>query len=100
MINGGVTGAEFVYFFSRMGCRVTLVTDQTAILPWIDADLVAGLEQSLVARGVAILKSAPVAAVHADDKSVRVTLQDGRRLDGSHAFIAIGRRPDVWPTLP
>jgi dihydrolipoamide dehydrogenase len=57
--------------------------------------LVAGLEQSLVARGVAILKSAPVAAVHTDDKSVRVTLQDGRRLDGSHAFIAIGRRPDV-----
>jgi dihydrolipoamide dehydrogenase len=95
MIGGGVTGAEFVYFFSRMGCRVTLVTDQPAILPWIDADLVAGLEQSLVARGVAILKSAPVAAVHTDDKSVRVTLQDGRRLDGSHAFIAIGRRPDV-----
>ena len=95
MIGGGVTGAEFVYFFSRMGFRVTLVTDQPAILPRIDAELVAGLEQSLVARGVAILKSAPVAAVHADDKSVRVTLQDGRRLDGSHAFIAIGRRPDV-----
>jgi dihydrolipoamide dehydrogenase len=95
MIGGGVTGAEFAYFFSRMGCRVTWVTDQPAILPRTDVDLAAALEKSLAARGVSILKSAPVAAAQADEKGVQVALHDGRHLDGSHAFIAIGRRPDL-----
>jgi dihydrolipoamide dehydrogenase len=95
MIGGGVTGAEFAYLFRRMGCRVTWVTDQPTLVPRTDPDLAAALERSFVARGVDIVKSAPVVAARADKNGVEVALEDGRRLAGSHAFIAIGRHPDL-----
>ncbi len=47
------------------------------------------------ARGVTIVKSAPVVAVRAEGSGVAVGLQDGRTLSGTHAFIAVGRRADV-----
>lgn len=95
MIGGGVTGAEFAYFFAQMGRRVSWLTDRPAMLPRMDADLASALAQSLVTRGVEILTSAPVAAAHADADGVRVKLRDGRSIEGSHAFIAVGRRPDI-----
>jgi dihydrolipoamide dehydrogenase len=95
ILGGGVTGAEFAYFFRHMGCRVTWVTDQPVLVPRTDPDLAAALEQSLVAGGVEVVKSAPVTAAHAGETGVEVVLRDGRRLAGSHAFIAIGRRPDL-----
>jgi dihydrolipoamide dehydrogenase len=95
IIGGGVTGAEFTYFFNRMGYPVTWVTDLAILLPRTDRDLSDALEQALQARGVTILKSAPVQSVMAEDDGVVATLKDGRSLAGSHAFIAMGRRPDT-----
>jgi dihydrolipoamide dehydrogenase len=95
VIGGGVTGAEFASFFAAVGARVVWITDQDQMLPRSDRDLSAALERSFAARGVGILKNAPVAAVRREDDGVAVQLRDGSVLNGSHAFIAIGRRPDT-----
>jgi NAD(P)H dehydrogenase (quinone) len=95
VIGGGVTGAEFAYFFRRMGCGVTWVTDLPALLPRADADIARGIEQAMGEQGVEILKSSPVQAAAADGEAVTVSLQDGRSLSATHAFIALGRRPDT-----
>jgi pyruvate/2-oxoglutarate dehydrogenase complex dihydrolipoamide dehydrogenase (E3) component len=95
VIGGGVTGAEFAYFFRRMGCRVSWVTDLPALLPRTDADVAQVLERAMAARGVEIMKSSPVEAVQAEGPGVRVTLKGGHALVATHAFIALGRRPDT-----
>jgi dihydrolipoamide dehydrogenase len=95
VIGGGITGAEFAYFFRCAGSAVTWLTDQTLMLPTFDPEVAAALEQSLAARGVAAIKSAPVASAAATGDRVCVTLQDGTPVEGSHAFIAIGRRADL-----
>ncbi len=95
VVGGGVTGAEFAYFFARMGTAVTWVTDLDRFLPRSDPDLVAILTDSLVARGVTLLTGAAVAAARAEDGGVTVRLADGRDLAGSHAFLALGRRADT-----
>lgn len=95
VIGGGVTGAEFAYFFRCAGCAVTWLTDQPLMLPTFDPEIAAALERSLEARGVAMIKSAPVASAEPAGNGVCVTLQDGTPIEGSHAFIAIGRRADV-----
>lgn len=92
---GGVTGTEFAYFFNRMGAQVTWVTDLPQILPRVDPDLSDALEQALSARGVTVMKSAPVESVRPQTDGVSVRLKDGRSLAGSHAFLAIGRRADL-----
>jgi pyruvate/2-oxoglutarate dehydrogenase complex dihydrolipoamide dehydrogenase (E3) component len=95
VIGGGVTGAEFSYFFNGMGCQVTWVTDLATVLPRTDPDLTETLEQGLRDSGVEILKSAPVQSVTTRGDSVAAVLKDGRTLSGSHAFLAIGRKPDL-----
>ena len=95
IVGGGVTGAEFAYFFRCAGCAVTWLTDQPLMLPTFDPEVATALEQSLEVRGVTMIKSAPVASAEAVGDGVRVTLQDGTPLEGSHAFIAIGRRADL-----
>jgi dihydrolipoamide dehydrogenase len=95
VVGGGVTGAEFVYFFNRAGANVTWVTDLPRILPRVDPDLSDALGQTLSARGVTLMTSAPVEAVRPQADGVVVALKDGRSLAGSHAFLAIGRRADL-----
>ena len=95
VIGGGVTGAEFAYFFRRMEAQVTWVTDVDSMLPRCDADLTSALEDAFAMRGIAMVKSSPVQAVRTAGERVVLTLGDGRTLEGSHAFIAIGRKPDL-----
>ncbi len=95
VVGGGVTGAEFAYFFNRMGARVTWVTDLPQFLPRVDADLSDALEQAIAARGVTLMTSAPVEAVQPQANGVVVGFKDGQSLAGSHAFLAIGRRADL-----
>jgi len=94
VIGGGVTGAEFAYFFNRMGTVVTWVTDVARVLPRVDPDLSELLETTLVNRGVAVIKDAPVTSVQSSELGITVTLRDSHPLIGSHGFLALGRRPD------
>lgn len=95
MIGGGVTGSEYVSFFSQMGVSITWVTDLPTFLPRAEPEIAAGLAAAMEARGVRLYPNAPVAQAETTGSGVRVTLQDGRTLEGSHAFIAIGRRADT-----
>jgi dihydrolipoamide dehydrogenase len=95
MIGGGVTGSEYVSFFSQMGVSITWVTDLPTFLPRAEPEIAAGLAAAMEARGVRLYPNAPVAQAENTGSGVRVTLQDGRTLEGSHAFIAIGRRADT-----
>lgn len=95
MVGGGVTGAEFVYLFNRLGSRVTWLVDQIGVLPRSDRDIVSGLVTALTGRGVDLIEGVPVTSLVRDNDKVHATLEDGRSFRASYGFIAIGRRPDT-----
>lgn len=95
MVGGGVTGSEFAYLFRALGSQVTVVTDVPRLLPRVDEEVSQTLEHAFRQMGVEVLLSSPVESVVATDGGVQVRLADGRALEGSHAFIAIGRRADL-----
>jgi len=95
MIGCGVTGSEFIYMFNQLGSRVTAVTDLPRMLPRFDADISETLEAILMARGVTFIREQTVQKVVNTGGEVEVLLADGRVLRATHAFVAIGRRPDV-----
>ncbi|GBC94364.1 Dihydrolipoyl dehydrogenase [bacterium HR16] len=95
MVGGGVTGSEFAYLFRVLGSRVTVVTDMPRLLPRADGEVSQLLEHAFRQMGIEVLLSSPVESVTATDSGVQVRLADGRTLEGSHAFIAIGRRADL-----
>ncbi len=95
VIGGGVTGAEFASFFLSTGCEVTWVTDLARMLARFDPDIGEAVVESLAARGMTVVRSQPVVAARAGEEGVVVSLAGGRRLLGTHAFLALGRKADV-----
>ena len=98
VIGSGVTGVEFVHMFASFGAEVTLVVSRQQVLPGKDPDAAAILENDFLGRGVRLLKGARATAIErvtTDDGRdlVRVSCDDGRVVETTHAVLAIGSVP-------
>ncbi len=91
ILGGGPIGLELADAFAGLGSRVT-VLEAATIAGKEDPELVAGLRACLMARGIAVLEGASVAAIEPGPTAV---LADGRRIAGSHLLVAVGRRPNL-----
>jgi NAD(P)H dehydrogenase (quinone) len=94
VIGSGVTGTEFTHMFASLGSRVTLLVSRQQVLPIKDAEVAAVLEEAFLERGVNLLKGARATAIERNGDVVRVTCEDGRVVDGSHAVLAVGSIPN------
>ncbi len=93
VIGSGVTGVEFTHLFDSLGSRVTLLVSRQQVLPIKDAEVASALEEAFLERGVTLLKGARAGAVERTGDRVRVTCEDGRVVEGSHAVLAVGSIP-------
>lgn len=95
IVGGGVTGTEFAHAFHALGAHVTIVTDEPTLLPRVDEDVSRELESRYRRAGIEVKLSSPCEEATLDGDRVRVRTRSGEDVEGSHAFIAIGRRPDL-----
>jgi dihydrolipoamide dehydrogenase len=93
IVGSGVTGVEFVHIFASLGSRVSLLVSRQQVLPHRDPEVAATLEADFLERGVALLKGARAVAATRTENGVLVAAEDGRRVEGSHALLAIGSVP-------
>ncbi len=94
IIGSGVTGVEFTHMFDSLGSRVTLLVSRQQVLPIKDAEVAAVLEEAFLERGVTLLKGARASGIARDGDVVRVSCEDGRVIEGSHAVLAVGSLPN------
>ena len=94
VIGSGVTGVEFVHMLSSLGSQVTLIVSRQQVLPTKDPEVAAALEADFLSRGVKLLKGARAVGIDVDG-GVVVRCDDGRRVQGSHAILAIGSVPNI-----
>jgi NAD(P)H dehydrogenase (quinone) len=94
VIGSGVTGVEFTHMFSALGSKVTLVVSRQQVLPLKDAEVAAVLEEEFLRRGVKLLKGARATGIDRSGDVVRVSCDDGRMAEGSHAVLAVGSIPN------
>lgn len=94
VIGSGVTGVEFTHMFDALGSRVTLIVSRQQVLPLKDPEVAAVLEQAFLDRGVSLLKGARASTVERTGDAVKVTCNDGRVVEGSHAVLAVGSIPN------
>jgi dihydrolipoamide dehydrogenase len=93
VIGSGVTGVEFTHIFESLGAKVSLVVSRQQILPHRDAEVAAVLEEDFLERGVRLVIGARAEAIELDESQVTVICDDGRRIPGSHALLAVGSIP-------
>lgn len=92
IIGGGPIGMEMAQAHRRLGCRVTVIEAARA-LGREDPEAAALVLAALRAEGVEVVENTPVTAVSGAEGAISVSLADGRRFDGSHLLLALGRRP-------
>ena len=95
VVGSGVTGAEFASAYNGLGCRVTLVSSRDRVLPGEDRDAAALIEDVFTRRGMDVLGRSRMEGVERVGDGVRVTLDGGRTVEGSHCLLALGSIPST-----
>jgi pyruvate/2-oxoglutarate dehydrogenase complex dihydrolipoamide dehydrogenase (E3) component len=98
VIGAGPVGVEFAQMLRRFGADVTVVEAAPRILPRMDADAAAALDEALAEEAIDILVASQVTRLERVDGRIRAALEtpDGpRRLTIERVLNAVGRRPDV-----
>ena len=95
VVGSGVTGAEFASAYNGLGSPVTLVSSRDRVLPGEDEDAATLIEDVFTRRGMTVMDRSRMASVERQGEGVRVTLTDGRTVDGSHCLLALGSVPNT-----
>ena len=95
VIGSGVTGAEFAGAYQALGSRVTLVSSRQRVLPHEDEDAAELLENVWRRRGMTVLSKSRGQAVRRDGDTVKVMLNTGKEITGSHCLMTVGMIPNT-----
>ena len=95
VIGASYIALELGQVFRRFGADVTVIEAADRVLPREDEDVAAEVRAALEAEGVRFEVGVGVARVEGDDERVRVSLEGGTVVEGSHLLLATGRRPNT-----
>lgn len=95
VVGSGVTGAEFASAYLQLGSKVTLISSRDKVLPGSDDDAADLLEDVFKRRGMQILNKSRASKVENTGSGVKVTLENGDVVNGSHCLMAVGAIPNT-----
>ena len=95
VVGSGVTGAEFASAYLQLGSKVTLISSRDKVLPGNDADAAELIEDVFRRGGMQILNKSRAVEVVNTGSGVRVTLESGAVIEGSHCLMAVGAIPNT-----
>jgi pyruvate/2-oxoglutarate dehydrogenase complex dihydrolipoamide dehydrogenase (E3) component len=96
VVGGGAAGCELAQLYRRLGADVTLVQRGGRLLPRIDPDAAALVEQAFEKDGIAMRLGARIDRVEASDGGgVGVLFSDGSGVEAQRLLVATGRTPNV-----
>tara|TARA_R110000824_G_scaffold118960_15_gene272336 strand:+ start:24643 stop:26061 length:1419 start_codon:yes stop_codon:yes gene_type:complete len=94
IIGGGPIGMEMAQAHRRLGARITVI-DAADALAKDDPELTRIVVDQLAREGVEILERTRTASISGEEGAIKVTLEGGREISGSHLLIAAGRQANV-----
>ncbi|HEY8428744.1 MAG TPA: FAD-dependent oxidoreductase [Sandaracinaceae bacterium] len=95
VIGGGAAGAEIVDVLSRLGTRVTWITDELGILPRFDRELARVLADVLAERGVKLVHGQRALELGVGAAGATAKLDGGRTYAAPVAIVAAGSTPST-----
>lgn len=98
IIGGGYIGLEFSSYYTNFGSQVTILQDKEAFIPREDHQMAEAVYDSLIKRGVNIIKSAEVTRIEDESNFTKVfyyTPEGEQVIAADQVLVATGRRPKV-----
>jgi dihydrolipoamide dehydrogenase len=97
IVGAGAIGVEFASFFSVMGSRVTLVEEQSAVLPGEDKDVSSAMRNMLKKMGARIFTSSTVRGARKNGDKAVAGIFDGEEKLNEDVYdavlVSVGRSP-------
>ena len=93
VLGGGVIGVEFASVWKSFGTDVTIVEALPHLVPAEDEACSKALERAFRKRKITFHTGVRFASATQDDKSVTVTLEDGKTITADVLLVAVGRGP-------
>lgn len=94
IVGAGAIGVEMASIMAELGSTVTLLEMEERILPREDAEMSAYLARMLKRQKIKIVTGISVTEVETGAK-VRLTLSDGRAVEGDAILMASGRKSNI-----
>ena len=95
VLGGGYIGCEFAQMFRRFGSDVTIVESMDRLMSHEDPESSAALRGVFESEGIELALGAKAASVSGTADDLRVRLDSGGDVTGSHLLVALGRRPNT-----
>lgn len=98
VLGGGPNGLELGQSFARLGSEVTIVEQESRLVPKEDEEVSATVEEIMRAEGLTILlKTRVVKAVAANGQKLLTVEHDGQemKLQADELLVSAGRRPNT-----
>jgi len=95
VLGGGYIGCEFAQMFRRFGSDVAIVESMDRLMSHEDPESSAALRGVFESEGIELALGAKAANVSGTANDLRVRLDSGREVTGSHLLVALGRRPNT-----
>lgn len=95
VVGSGVTGAEFAGAYHALGSEVVLISSRDQVLPGQDKDAALVIEEVFNDRGMTVMGQSRAIAVTRTEDGVRVELETGEIVEGSHCLMAVGSLPNT-----
>ncbi len=95
VVGGGVIGCEYACLFATLGTKVTLVESRSVLLPFLDAEFQALLEERMTALGIEFSKPDTVEGIKGDNGGVTLCLKSGKSLRTDIVLVCAGRNANV-----
>jgi pyruvate/2-oxoglutarate dehydrogenase complex dihydrolipoamide dehydrogenase (E3) component len=95
VLGGGYIACEYSHMFRRLGARVSIVQHGPQLLSREDTDVSAEIATILRDEGIDIYLDAKATHVEPLEDGVKLHLQNGPQLRGSHLLIATGIAPNT-----
>jgi len=94
IIGGGYIGVELGQVYQRFGSRVSIIQRGNQLMPGEDADIAEAIRDFLEEEGVEVICNSEAVSVKNEGDEIKIELDSGKTLTGSHLLIAAGRRPN------
>ena len=95
VVGSGVTGAEFAGAYRTLGAEVTLISSGDRVLAREDPEAAEYVQHEFASRGMHVMGGTRASRVVNTGDGVRVTLNDGAVVEGSHCLMAVGSVPNT-----
>ncbi|MFH0880209.1 MAG: FAD-dependent oxidoreductase [Lentisphaerota bacterium] len=95
VIGGGYIGVEMAENLRHRGLKVALVEMMDQIMPPLDREMTAPLEEHMTRRGVTLHLGTAAAAFRDEAGRVAVELKNGTKLTADFVVLSAGVRPDT-----